>query len=119
MLERAIKEAWCFKATFNQLVASELLKYSCTYTIFFYKWLFTFCYLNGANSIKIDLLHICNLWTDQFVSLQVCNFVLINNEQTKFRKKKEFRKSRIFWRFRCHECIIELRKCTNILILTT
>ena len=24
--------------------------------------LFTFCYLDGANSIKIDL-HICNLWT--------------------------------------------------------
>ena len=29
--------------------------------------LFTFCYLDGANSIKTDL-HICNLWTGQFVS---------------------------------------------------
>ena len=30
-------------------------------------YLFTFCYLHGANSIKTDL-HICNLWTGQFVS---------------------------------------------------
>ena len=30
--------------------------------------LFTFCYLDMANSIKTDLLHICNLWTGQFVS---------------------------------------------------
>ena len=29
--------------------------------------LFTFCYLDGANSMKTDL-HICNLWTGQFVS---------------------------------------------------
>ena len=29
--------------------------------------LFTFSYLDGANSIKTDL-HICNLWTGQFVS---------------------------------------------------
>ena len=29
--------------------------------------LFTFCYLDGANSIKTDL-HVCNLWTGQFVS---------------------------------------------------
>ena len=29
--------------------------------------LFTFCYLDGANSIKTDL-HIFNLWTSQFVS---------------------------------------------------
>ena len=29
--------------------------------------LFTFCYLDGANSIKTDLL-VCNLWTGQFVS---------------------------------------------------
>ena len=29
--------------------------------------LFTFCYLDGANSIKTDL-HICNPWTSQFVS---------------------------------------------------
>ena len=29
--------------------------------------LFTFCYLDGANSIKTDL-HICELWTGQFVS---------------------------------------------------
>ena len=29
--------------------------------------LFTFCYLDGTNSIKTDL-HICNLWTGQFVS---------------------------------------------------
>ena len=29
--------------------------------------LFTFCYLDGANYIKTDL-HICNLWTGQFVS---------------------------------------------------
>ena len=28
--------------------------------------LFTFCYLDWANSIKTDL-HICNLWTGQFV----------------------------------------------------
>ena len=28
--------------------------------------LFTFCYLDGANSIKTDLC-ICNLWTGQFV----------------------------------------------------
>ena len=28
--------------------------------------LFTFCYLDGVNSIKTDL-HICNLWTDQSV----------------------------------------------------
>ena len=34
--------------------------------------LFTLCYLDGANSIKIDL-HICNLWTGQFVSY---NFVI-------------------------------------------
>jgi hypothetical protein len=30
-------------------------------------YLFTFCYLDGANSIKTDL-HICNLWTGQFLS---------------------------------------------------
>ena len=30
-------------------------------------FLFTFCYLDGANSIKTDL-HICNLWTGQFAS---------------------------------------------------
>ena len=30
-------------------------------------WVFTFCYLDGANSIKTAL-HICNLWTGQFVS---------------------------------------------------
>ena len=29
--------------------------------------LFTFCYLDVENSIKSDL-HICNLWTGQFVS---------------------------------------------------
>ena len=29
--------------------------------------LFTFCYLDGANSTKTDL-HICNLWTGQFVT---------------------------------------------------
>ena len=29
--------------------------------------LITFCYLDGANSIKTDL-HICNLWTGQLVS---------------------------------------------------
>ena len=32
-----------------------------------FECLFTFCYLDGANSIKTDL-HICNLWTGQFVS---------------------------------------------------
>ena len=29
-------------------------------------YVFTFCYLDGANSIKTDL-HICNLWNGQFV----------------------------------------------------
>ena len=32
-----------------------------------FRCLFTFCYLDGANTIKTDL-HICNLWTGQFVS---------------------------------------------------
>ena len=34
--------------------------------------LFTFCYLDGANSIKTDL-HICNIWTGQFVSYKSVN----------------------------------------------
>ena len=37
---------------------------NCSQTL---KYLFTFCYLNAANSIKTDL-HICNLGTGQFVS---------------------------------------------------
>ena len=41
-----------------------------------FKCLFTFCYLDGANSIKTDL-NICNLCTSQFASYKVCNLVLI------------------------------------------
>ena len=40
------------------------------------KYLFTFCDLDGANSIKTDL-HICNLWTGQLVSYKsVIEFLL-------------------------------------------
>ena len=37
-------------------------------------YLFTFCYLDGANTIKTDL-HFCNLWTGQFVSYKSVNWV--------------------------------------------
>ena len=39
--------------------------------------LFTFWYLDGANSIK-TYLHICNLWTGQFVSYMSEIYFLIN-----------------------------------------
>ena len=40
-------------------------------------FLFTFCYLEGANSIKTDL-QICNLWTGQFVSYKSVNLFWFN-----------------------------------------
>ena len=48
--------------------------------------LFTFYFLDRENSIKTDL-HICNLWTGQFVSyIQVCNLVLIKFAQAEKQK---------------------------------
>ena len=82
MLAKSIKEVWTiyfdtywkgqinqnFTQTFVQFnsyskcsnwrrISKLLLNFGC---------LFTFCYLDGANSIKTDL-HICNLWTGPFV----------------------------------------------------
>ena len=49
--------------------------------------LFTFCYVDGANSIKTDL-HICNLWIGQFVSyVQVCNLVFGKFAQAEYHQK--------------------------------
>ena len=50
-----------------------------------FECLFTFCYSDGANSIKTDL-NTCNLWTGQFVSYKFviffCNLDEANSIKT-------------------------------------
>ena len=62
----------------------------------------------GQIQSKLIYVHICNLWTDQFVSYKSVICVDQEKKINKISEKNNFRKSRIFLWFRYHECIIPL-----------